>query len=87
MRFPEELDPFAFVRKAGGDLLRRYPGFAEEMFLEGLLGLVEALAKVDPEKNFKAYARIRIRGKMMDYVRREYKFYSNHVPLELVDVE
>jgi len=86
MKLPEGLDPFAFVRKAGGDLLRRYPLFADEMFLEGLLGLAEALAKADPGKNFKAYARIRVRGKMMDFVRREYKFYSNHVPIETVDV-
>jgi len=47
----------------------------DDLFSEGLLGLVEAHIRFDPTRGvpFGAYARIRVRGAMLSYVRKEFR--------------
>jgi RNA polymerase sigma factor for flagellar operon FliA len=43
----------------------------EDLYAEGLQGLIEAIKRYDPERNvkFETYATFRIRGSIMDYLR------------------
>jgi RNA polymerase sigma factor (sigma-70 family) len=54
--------------------MKKYLGFVEydDLFSAGVLGLVDAIDKFDSGKNvkFETYASYRIRGAMIDYVRR-----------------
>lgn len=67
------LEHVPLVRTIAGRMVRRFPSNVqvEELVSEGIVGLYDALDKFDGSRGvpFKAYAEIRIRGRIMDALR------------------
>lgn len=65
---------FPLVRTIAGRLIRRLPSSVElnELVQEGALGLIEAADSFEADRGvpFKAFAEIRIQGRMLDYLRK-----------------
>jgi RNA polymerase sigma factor for flagellar operon FliA len=63
------------VRCIARKIVGRYEHFSdmEDLVSEGLIALMDAVQKFDPSKNvkFETYASIRIRGAMIDYIRKQ----------------
>ncbi len=63
------------VRRLAWSVARRCPGLipVDDLYGEGLLGLVEARRRYDPTRGaaFTTYAWSRIRGRMLDFLRKE----------------
>ena len=50
--------------------LKHYKILAEDMFSEGILGLIEAIKKYNGTVKFKTFARLRVTGQMIDSIRK-----------------
>lgn len=58
-----------------------------DLLSTGFDGLLKAIRKFDPQKNaqFKTYATIRVRGEMMDFIRKEWRLKFNHQYNEMMN--
>ena len=68
------VEQFAYrIKKVAYKMISRLPANVEldDLMSAGVIGLIDAAEKYDPEKscNFKSYAEIRIRGAMVDELR------------------
>lgn len=67
-------DYLGLVRKIAYGIVRRLPSHVDvgDLISIGTLGLLDAIAKYDPRRNenFEAYAELRVRGAIMDGLRR-----------------
>lgn len=67
------VEHYSLVRIIASRMVRRFPGHVEvdELVNTGMLGLIDAVDRFDPERGvpFKAYAEIRIRGSIVDALR------------------
>ena len=52
----------------------------EDLIQQGMEGLVSAAQKYSPKEGvtFQQYAQLRIRGSIIDFLRKKFKFMSNH---------
>ncbi len=80
------LDHLELVKAIAGSLLRNFPPCIEfdDLVQEGNLGLMRAAELYDDTRGvtFKAYAKTRIRGAIIDANRRRHYRNSTHAPLE-----
>lgn len=55
----------------------------DDMIQEGMLGLMDAISRYDPDRDatFKAYANTRISGAIIDYIRREFPYLALTHPI------
>jgi len=69
------LDYYPLVRTIAARMIRRFPNNVDldELVSEGILGLMDAIERYDPERcvPFKSYAEIRIRGAIVDAMRHQ----------------
>jgi RNA polymerase sigma factor for flagellar operon FliA len=69
------LEHYPLVRAIVGRMARRFPSNVEidDLVNVGMLGLIDALDRFDSTRGvpFKAFAEIRVRGQIMDYLRGE----------------
>jgi RNA polymerase sigma factor for flagellar operon FliA len=69
------LDYYPLVRTIAARMIRRFPTNVEldELVSEGILGLMDALERFNPERGvpFKSYAEIRVRGAIVDALRHQ----------------
>ena len=75
----EELGPYRkLVYWMARRLLRRLPSYVErdDVVQQGWLGILQAKRRFDPsrENNFSTFARFRVQGAMLDYIRRDWSF-------------
>jgi RNA polymerase sigma factor for flagellar operon FliA len=80
------LDHMPFVRRVALKLKRKLPSEAndlEDLIQEGMVGLVLAAGRYDPALNdsFEAYAFQRVRGAMLDSLRRQHWFENTNIQM------
>lgn len=77
---------YELVRAIASGMLRRVPPSIEldDMVHEGVFGLIDAAERFDPSRGvpFRLYAKLRIRGAIMDATRRRHYSNATHAPLD-----